>query len=177
MKYTIDALAFVDTERSFEILREYALSDDTIIHRYRFVGALTEGSRSAEAIDIYSQLLTDDSHFRVRQRAAYGMKVSGSLSEVSSIENALQAEGNPYVRQSILGAIGGIRDVRSIPLVNRILQQDQVLSTRISAVRTLLRIEGTAAIEALQAALNDASQPQRVRDEAQRALGKLGIRG
>ena len=177
VKYTIDALAFADTDRSLEILRESSLSEDTIIHRYRFVGALAEGSRSAEAIDIYSQLLTDDSHFRVRQRAAYGMKVSGSLAEISSIENALQSEANPYVRQSILGAIGGIRDVRSIPLVNRILQQDQVLSTRISAVRTLLRIEGTAAIEALQAALNDASQPQRVRDEAQRALGKLGISG
>ncbi|NRA76209.1 MAG: HEAT repeat domain-containing protein [Planctomycetes bacterium] len=177
VKYTIDALAFADTERSFEILREYALSADTITHRYRFVGALAEGSRSADAIDIYSQLLKDDSHFRVRQRAAYGLKVSGSLSQISSIENALQSEMNPYVRQSILGAIGGIRDVRSIPLVSRILEQDQVLSTRLSAIRTLLRIEGTAAIEALQAALNDASQPQRVRDEAQRALGELGVSG
>lgn len=177
VKHTIDALASADNDHSFELLSEYALSEDSIIHRYRFVGALTGSSRSSDALGIYSQLLTDESHFRVRQRAAYGMKISGSLSEIQSIERALQEEVNPYVRQSFLGAIGGIRDVRSIPRVNQILQEDEVLSTRISAVRALLRIEGTAAIEALQAARDDDSQPQRVRDAAHRALVKLGVGG
>lgn len=177
VKHTIDALALANNDFSFDLLSQYALAEDTITHRYRFVGALTTSSRSADAVGIYSQLLTDDSHFRVRQRAAYGMKVSGSLSEIHAIEKALEQETNPYVRQSFLGAIGGIRDVGSVPHVNKILQEDEVLSTRLSAVRALLRIEGAAAIEALQAAINDQSQPQRVRDEAQRALVKLGVTG
>ncbi len=177
VKHTIDALALADNAESFQLLSEFALSEDTITHRYRFVGALTQSSFSADAVGIYSQLMTDESHFRVRQRAAFGMKISGGLSDVPSIERALQEEVNPYVRQSFLGAIGGIRDVNSIPQVRKILQEDEVLSTRISAVRALLRIEGAAAIEALQAALNDDSQPQRVREEAQRALTKLGVSG
>ncbi len=177
VKHTIDAIGSADNDFSFDLLSAYALSDDTLIHRYRFVGALAASSRSADAVGIYSQLLTDESHFRVRQRAAYGLKISGGLSEAHSIEIALQNERNPYVRQSFLGAIGGIRDVRSIPQVNRILREDEILSTRLSAVRALLRIEGAAAIEALQAARDDSSQPERVRQEAQRALVKLGVSG
>ena len=177
VKHTVAALAAADNDRSFQILSECALAEDTQTHRYRFVGALTQHSRSADAIGIYSELLTDTSHFRVRQRAAYGMKLSGGIAQAQPVESALVEERNPYVRQSILGALGGIRDVRSVPLVTRILQEDEVLATRISAVRALLRIEGDAVVDALKMARDDSSQPQRVREEVLRALDSLGISG
>jgi HEAT repeat protein len=177
VKHTVAALAAADNDRSFQILSECALAEDTQTHRYRFVGALTQHSRSADAIGIYSELLTDTSHFRVRQRAAYGMKLSGGIAQAHPVESALVEERNPYVRQSILGALGGIRDVRSVPLVTRILQEDEVLATRISAVRALLRIEGDAVVDALKMARDDSSQPQRVREEVLRALDSLGISG
>ncbi|MEE2857921.1 MAG: HEAT repeat domain-containing protein [Planctomycetota bacterium] len=177
VKHTVAALAAADNDRSFEILSEFALSDEDQQHRYRFVGALSQHSRSSDALGIYSQLLRDDSHFRVRQRAAFGMKVSGGPADAAGIEAALLDEGNPYVRQSFLGALGGIRDVRSVPLVTRILQEDSVLSTRVSAVKALLRIEGDAVVDALRAARDDESQPQRVHDEVIRALATLGASG
>ena len=175
VKHTVAALAAADNDRSFEILSAFALSEEDQRHRYRFVGALSQHSRSSDALGIYSQLLRDDSHFRVRQRAAFGMKVSGGIADAAGIEAALLDEGNPYVRQSFLGALGGIRDVRSVPLVTRVLQEDSVLATRISAVKALLRIEGDAVVDALRAARDDESQPQRVRDEVIRALAALGI--
>ncbi len=177
VKHTVAALAAADNDRSFQILSECALAEDTQTHRYRFVGALTQHSRSADALGIYSELLTDNSHFRVRQRAAYGVKLSGGIAQAQPVESALVKERNPYVRQSILGALGGIRDVRSVPLVTRILQEDEVLATRISAVRALLRIEGDAVVDALRTARDDSSQPQRVREEVIRALDSLGISG
>ncbi|RTZ90242.1 MAG: hypothetical protein DSY81_08225 [Bacillota bacterium] len=175
VKHTVAALAAADNDRSFEILSAFALSEEDQRHRYRFVGALSQHSRSSDALGIYSQLLRDDSHFRVRQRAAFGMKVSGGLADAAGIEAALLDEGNPYVRQSFLGALGGIRDVRSVPLVTRVLQEDSVLATRVSAVKALLRIEGDAVVDALRAARDDESQPRRVREEVIRALSALGI--
>ncbi|MDE0959153.1 MAG: HEAT repeat domain-containing protein [Planctomycetota bacterium] len=177
VKHTVAALAAANNDRSFQILSDYAVAEETETHRYRFVGALTQHSRSADAIGIYSELLTDSSHFRVRQRAAFGMKISGGIAQAHEVETALVDEGNPYVRQSFLGALGGIRDVRSVPLVSRILQGDEVLATRVSAVRALLRIEGDAVVDALRAARDDISQPQRVHEEVLRALDSLGISG
>ncbi len=177
VKHTVDALASAKNDLSFEILCEYSLSEETSQHRYRFLGALSDHPRAPDASGIFSDLLTDPTHFRVRQRAAYGLKVIGSLGHAPRIEDALLNEPNPYVRQSYLGALGGIRDVRSVPLLSRILQEDDVLSTRVSAVKALLRIEGDAVLNALVAAREDDSQPQRVREEVIRALSSLGYDG
>ena len=84
---------------------------------------------------------------------------------------------NPYVRQSYLGALGGIQDVNSIPVVERILIEDEDVSTRISAVRALLNIEGSAAIQALMQARDRIDPSPRVQQEIITALQKLGYEG
>lgn len=177
VKHTIDALAVANTDFSMEILREYSLAEDTIQHRYRFVEALTRHERSGDAVDIYAELLRDPSHFRVRQRAAYGLKTNGGNDHSQSIETALAEEKNSYVRQSYLGALGGIRDVNSIPVVEKILLEDENVSTRISAVRALLNIEGSAAIQVLMQARDRVDSSDRVQQEIITALQKLGYDG
>ena len=177
VKHTIDALALANTDFSLEILREYSLAEDAVLHRYRFVEALTHHERARDAIDIYSELLRDPSHFRVRQRAAYGLKQTGGNDHSQSIETALAEEMNPYVRQSYLGALGGIRDVNSIPVVEKVLLEDENVSTRISAVRALLNIEGSAAIQVLMQARDRVDASDRVQQEIITALQKLGYEG
>lgn len=177
VKHTIDALALANTDMSLKVLREYSMAEDAVRHRYRFVEALTRHERSEEALDIYGQLLRDPSHFRVRQRAAYGLKINGVNQHSQSLETALAEEMNPYVRQSYLGALGGIQDVNSIPVVERILIEDEDVSTRISAVRALLNIEGSAAIQALMQARDRIDPSPRVQQEIITALQKLGYEG
>ena len=177
VKHTIDALALANTDMSFRVLREYSLAEDTVQHRYRFVDALTRHERSEEALDIFGELLRDPSHFRVRQRAAYGFKINGANQHSQGLETALAEEANAYVRQSYLGALGGIRDVNSIPVVEKVLLEDQNISTRISAVRALLNIEGSAAIQALLQARDRIDPSQRVQQEIITALQKLGYEG
>ena len=177
VKHTIDSLALANTDFSLKVLREYSLAEDTVQHRYRFVEALTRHERAEDAVDIYSQLLRDPSHFRVRQRAAYGLKTNGGNHHSQSIETALAEEKNAYVRQSYLGALGGIRDVNSIPVVEKILLEDSNVSTRISAVRALLNIDGSAAIQALMQARDRVDSSQRVQQEIITALQKLGYEG
>ena len=84
---------------------------------------------------------------------------------------------NPYVRQSYLGALGGIRDVNSIPVVEKVLLEDENVSTRISAVRALLNIEGSAAIQVLMQARDRVDASDRVQQEIITALQKLGYEG
>ena len=95
--------------------------------------------------------------------------------DAQTVESALLAEKNPYVRQSYLGALGGIRDVNSIPMVQKILSEDNDISTRISAVRALLRIDGANAIQALLVARNTGDSSDRVNQEIVTALQQLGI--
>ncbi len=177
VKHTIDSLALANSDLSLDILREYSLAEDAIQHRYRFVGALTQHARAEEGIDIYGALLRDPSHFRVRQRAAYGFKITGGKNHSQTLETALGEELNPYVRQSYLGALGGIRDVNSIPVVERILLEDEDISTRISAVRALMNIDGSAAIQALLQARDRIDSSERVQQEIITALQKLGYDG
>lgn len=175
VKHTIESLSLANNDASFDILRDFSLSEEDEIHRYRFVEALTQHSRSEDARDVYGALLEDPSHFRVRQRAAYGFKVSGKKVDAQTVESALLVEKNPYVRQSYLGALGGIRDVNSIPMVQKILSEDNDISTRISAVRALLRIDGANAIQALLVARNTGDSSDRVNQEIVTALQQLGI--
>ena len=62
-------------------------------------------------------------------------------------------------------------------MVERVLLEDENISTRISAVRALLNIDGSAAINVLVQARDRVDPSDRVQQEIITALQKLGYDG
>lgn len=172
IKYTVEAMGAADNDIGFEALVRLSREEQARPHRWRFIDALGSHSRRVDAVPLFTEALQQDSFFRVRSRAALGLKQAAVVDSAPHIENALKLETNPYVRQAMIGALGGVRDIQSLTVLEEILANDSDLQSRMSAAHSIARIGGDRARAILQAVI-DREDHERVRFEAQRGLDFL----
>ncbi|HIA27745.1 MAG TPA: HEAT repeat domain-containing protein [Planctomycetes bacterium] len=172
IKYTVEAIGSADNDVCFDALVRLSGDESARPHRWRFIEALGNHSRRTEAVPLFTEALANDPFFRVRSRAALGLKLAAIVDSASRIETALEREKNPYVRQAMIGALGGVRDIQSLGALEEILANDPDLQSRMSAARSIARIGGDRARAILQAVL-EREEHQRIHFEAQQGLDFL----
>lgn len=174
--HTIKALERVGSAHSFDVLIDLTERDGAIIHRDKFVRALGNHPDSREALPTFTRLMHEDRSFKTRLNSATAIKGTGDTASAIEVERALQTEKNNYVRQSLIGALGTLREVNSLGVLEEILQNDQHHVNRMSAVNAVGRIGGPEARRILeQVAAEDKNE--RVRFDAQRKLREMDANG
>lgn len=171
-KHTIKAMGRVDSPHSFDQLLDLVETSGDPAHRHFVLEELGGHHMTAEAVPVYKRLMVEDTRTNVRSYAARALKRNADPKTAPDIELALKQETNRYVRQTMIGALGGIRDANSVRALEEVTQTDDDHVTRMSAVNSLKLIGGPAAESVLErVAENDANE--RVRADAQRALQAL----
>jgi len=143
LNYAIKALGTVDTPHSFNRLDEMIDHELAEPHRFRFVEQLGRHSEARRAVPRFLEVARPDlqPYFKVRSRAALALKWAGDVGAAPKIEKLLDQEENRYVRQALVGTLGGLGDVGSINKLERIALNDEDFQTRTSAIRALSRIK------------------------------------
>ncbi|MCA8959642.1 MAG: HEAT repeat domain-containing protein [Planctomycetes bacterium] len=171
IKYTVEALGKIDTDHSFDLLNHYLREGDPQ-DRSRFVEQLGLHSRREESVPTFVDLAGHDTQNRVRNKAAQALKRTAHPRSAADIEKLLETERVPYVRQTMIGALGSIGDPASLKTLDRILREDEDVSTRLSACHSTAAIGGASARRILErVAASD--ENQRVRTYAEGKLVEL----
>lgn len=171
--HTIRALGEVDSDVSFDLLEDFITTENgRQKHRFRFVQALGDHSNSAAAVPLFTDLMQDDIHFKVRNNAAQALKKASVHTTAPDLERAVMTEQNNYVRQTMMGALGSIGDTGSISTLENIARNDEDPVNRLSAVSAITKIGGSSAKSILEEiAAKDAHE--RVRYYAKKGVAKL----
>jgi hypothetical protein len=170
MRHVIWALGRSESAAAYDVLVEFLGNrENTAVEKLRthYVESLGNHRLGYQAVPIFFDLLDVDLHDGVRNKAAQAIKNVGKrdpgaasaalpgLLESYKTEATRQSqravEGvptHPYVKQTLLGAIGGTGDERAVPWLLKV-GTTEGLPERLSAAAALSRIGGEAAMEAL----------------------------
>ena len=114
-KHSIRALGRVDSPHSFDLLYDLADKSGDPEHRHEFLEELGGHHMTGEAIPLYKRMMVEDGRVNVRSYAARALKRTADPATAPDIEAAIKEERSKYVRQTMIGALGGIGDPKSIP--------------------------------------------------------------
>ncbi len=171
---SVSALGAVDSDHSYDLLNDFIASESPAAeeHRFRFVEQLGLHSRREESVPLFLELAGDADRARVRNKAAQALKRTQRFDSAPAIERLLVEEEHPYVRQTMIGALGAVGDRASIEALAEIARNDDKDDTRASAVESIYKIGGDRAKEILRE-VAETDEDKRVRERAQRNLRKL----
>ncbi|MCZ6793896.1 MAG: HEAT repeat domain-containing protein [Planctomycetota bacterium] len=142
----IEAMGFLKNETSFELLSRQARNIEPGHDAYRdkFVVALGEHPRRLDAVDVFADGLDDDS-FSVRNMSAQAFGKVRAAETLDVLYQAFEREAferknGIWVRQTILGSIGKIGEVESIPFLEARAREAPERGVRLSAAKAIQRI-------------------------------------
>jgi HEAT repeat protein len=170
MRHLIRALGMCDTAKAYDVLVDLLGAGDEAVRALRpnYVEALGKHRRGSEALPIFFDLLANDGHDMVRNKAAQAVKnvakrdpqaaapTLATLIESYQSEKTRQLDRRasgiepvPYIKQTTLGAIGQLGDPAAVPFLLEVGTTES-LDERLSAAAALSRIGGSEAMAALK---------------------------
>lgn len=168
----IDALGCVDNALSYEIL-DGQIRNGSPKNRAHFIRALAWHSDAKRALPLFVDLAGSEPGFQNRNKAAQALKFVGSAESTRhEVESLLAEEQNPYIRQTMIGALGEYGDPASLGVLQEIVQFDTDSTTRLSAVHNIHRIGTSRAAEILEWVMQH-DENERVRTDAEKKLVDL----
>lgn len=167
----IDALGCVDNALSYEIL-DNQIRNGSPKNRAHFIRALVWHSDAKRALPLFFELAETEPGFQNRNKAAQALKYVGDAESARNVESLLFEEQNPYIRQTMIGALGKYGDPGSLDALQEIVQHDTDSTTRLSAVHNIHRIGTSRSAEILEWVMQH-DESDRVRTDAEKMLVDL----
>ncbi len=150
MFHTIDAIARLDNDTSFDLITDFSKRKNLHAFRAKFVEALGTHSRREEAVGTVVEHMRNDTLHNVRNKAAQFLGKTKLDETLDDVYRAVEKEPHWIVKQTMLGTIGKIGNPASIPFLENQARNASEPGVRLSAARALSRIENDYANRVLK---------------------------
>jgi HEAT repeat protein len=169
----IRALADTDSREAFEVLRDTALSGDSVELRKRAIRSLSDmDEHQAEVLPILKSVAEKDTDSELAMMAVRALGDIESREAVAALQGIYTQATAPEVRRAVVQAITDIDEAAkdAIPFLLKVASSDSSAEIRRSAVSALADLETPEALAALKE-LATSNHEIAIREAALRALG------
>jgi aminopeptidase N len=154
----------------------YQLRNATeVADRADAIAALAKIKNDDEVLAALGSALNTDKAWGVRDMAADALGHFANAGAAKQLLDALDSNGQPFVRNHIVAALGEIKDQpKIITRLQTIAREDTSYRARANALQSLARLKAPDALSTLTAAVQAESPDDILRNAALRSLGFLG---
>ena len=151
--HAIEAMSRLGNETSFDMLTDFVDGDEhpgAYSYRHKFVRALGEHPYRDDAVGTFVDAMREDDHPNVRNYAAQALGKIRNPTTLTPLYQSFEGENRWVIKQTILGTIGKIGDVTSIPFLEGHARNSTAPQVRLSAAGALRRMEDPYARQVLR---------------------------
>ncbi len=150
MIHTLDAMARLQNDSSFEMLTSFVGRGNLSNFRAKTIESLGLHRRSGEAVGVLVDHMHGDSLSIVRNKAAQALGRVRDPETLSEIYRAVDNEPYWIVKQTMLGTVGKIGDPSSVAFLEGHARNAKETGVRMSAARAISRIGTPDALGVLE---------------------------
>jgi HEAT repeat protein len=149
MNHVIEAMGHLKNETAYQVMTENLAPGTPAYYRDKFIQALGEHPRRAEAIPRIVEILHEEGDANCRNHAAQYLGKTRRAEDIADLIGAYENERYLPVQQTILGSLGKIGDETALPFLEQEARTGESDGVRLSAANAIRRIGTPRAMKIL----------------------------